>query len=159
LGYTPIGGALKNLRHRVARSTVATIRKEECIPPSDERPTSWQAFMRAHWNAFMAADFFTTEVWTVRGLITYYTVFVCNAHAERFVRSVKEECLNRRISLGEWHLRRALSEFLVHYHRQRNHQGLGNELIDGVEKPTSRPPRAASSAASIGLLNYYYRAE
>jgi hypothetical protein len=60
---------LKNLGHRVARSTVATILKEEGISPSDERPTSWQVLMRAHWNAFMAADFFTTGVWTVRGLI------------------------------------------------------------------------------------------
>jgi hypothetical protein len=81
VGATPASGALKNLGHRVARSTVATILKEKGIPPSYERPTSWQAFMRAHWNAFMAADYFTTEVWTVRGLITYYTVFVMAANA------------------------------------------------------------------------------
>ena len=55
----------------------------------------------------------------------------CNAHAERFVRSIKEECLNRVIPLGEGHFRRTLAEFVAHYHRERNHQGLGNELIDG----------------------------
>jgi hypothetical protein len=82
-GYTRIQGALKNLNHRVARSTIATILKAQGMPPSGERPTSWQAFLRAHWNAFMAADFFTTEVWTVRGLVTYYTMFVIELHSRR----------------------------------------------------------------------------
>jgi hypothetical protein len=82
-GYTRIQGALKNLNHRVARSTIATILKAQGSPPSGERPTSWQAFLRAHWNAFMAADFFTTEVWTVRGLVTYYTMFVIELHSRR----------------------------------------------------------------------------
>ena len=53
----------------------------------------------------------------------------CNAYAERFVRSIKEECLNRIVPLGEWHLRKALAEYVTHYHGERNHQGLGNELI------------------------------
>ena len=62
-GDTRIQGALKNLNHRVARSIIAAILKEQGIPPSGERSTSWQAILRAHWSAFMA-DFFTTEVWT-----------------------------------------------------------------------------------------------
>jgi putative transposase len=186
-----------------------------------ERPTSWQAFLRAHWKAVVAADFFTTEVWTVRGLVNYYTLFVielhsrrvsivgstphpdeafvrqvirqltaadegvldghrvlicdrdrkwslavrelletsgvrviqtpfrapnCNAHAERFVRSVKEECLDRLIPLGERHFGRALADFVVHYHRERNHQGLDNQVIDGLEVLPSERPRAAPSA-------------
>ena len=82
-GYTRIQGALKNLGHRVARSTIATILKQQGIPPSGERPTSWQTFLRAHWGAVVAADFFTTEVWTVRGLVTYYTVFVIELHSRR----------------------------------------------------------------------------
>ena len=82
-GYTRIQGALKNLNHRVARSTIATILKAQGIPPSGERPTSWQAFLRAHWGAVLAADFFTTEVWTVRGLVTYYTLFVIELHSRR----------------------------------------------------------------------------
>ena len=162
------------------------------MPPVPERPTSWQTFLRAHWGAIAGADFFTTEVWTWRGLVTFYTVFVidlasrrvqivgstphpdelfmrqvgrtltaaddgllrpasradlrprsrngvatvrarwatrgsascrrpyqapnANAYAERFVRSIKEECLDRMIPFGERHLpagrrgvRRALS--------------------------------------------------
>jgi transposase InsO family protein len=58
-----------------------------------------------------------------------------NAYAERFVRSIREECLDRLILFGERRLLRALDEFVTHYHRERNHQGLGNELI----APETRP--------------------
>jgi transposase InsO family protein len=230
-GYTRIQGALKNLGYRVARSTIATILKQEGIPPSNGRPTSWQTFLRAHWGALVAADFFTTEVWTLRGLVTYYTLVIelhsrrlhmvgstphpdeavvlqiarhltdgtdgaldgprflicardrkwssavrhlletsgvrvirtpfrspnCNAHAERCARSIKEERLKRVIPLGERHFRRTLAEFVVHYHRERNHQGLGNELIDGVggQHPRGRVWRRQRVG---GLLSYYYHA-
>ena len=63
-GYTRIQGALKNLRHRVGRSTVARTLKAHGIPPVPERPTSWRIFLRAHCGAISGADFFTTEVWT-----------------------------------------------------------------------------------------------
>jgi hypothetical protein len=56
------------------------------------------------------------------------------------VRSIKEECLDRLILLGERHLRCALAEFVAHYHAERNHQGLGNELIE----PLGRSKIAAS---------------
>jgi putative transposase len=200
-GYTRIQGALKNVGHRVGRSTIARMMKAAGMPPVPERPTSWQTFLRAHWGAIAGADFFTTEVWTWRGLVTYYTVFVidlasrrvqvlgstphpdelfmrqvsrtlstaedgrlrdhrvlicdrdgkwsggvrqlladagirtvctpvrapnANAHAERFVRSIKDECLDRIIPIGERHFRRALTEFVAHYHHERNHQGIGN---------------------------------
>jgi putative transposase len=48
-----------------------------------ERPTSWQTFLRAHWDAIAGADFFTTEVWTWRGLVTFYTVFVIDLTSRR----------------------------------------------------------------------------
>ena len=204
-GYTRIQGALKNVGHRVGRSTIARILKRHGLPPVPERPTSWQTFLRAHWGAIAGADFFTTEVWTWRGLVTYYTVFAidlasrrvqivassphpndlfmrqvsrtltgpdgplgdhrvllcdrdrkwsrdvrqllgdagvhvvqtpfqapnANAYAERFVRSIKHECLDRMVPLGERHFRRTLREFVEHYHRERNHQGLENRLIEG----------------------------
>ena len=59
-----------------------------------------------------------------------------NAYAERFVRSIKEECLNRMIFIGEAALRRAVREFMAHYHAERNHQRLGNRLIR-AEQPSS----------------------
>ena len=67
----------------MARSTIASILKAEGIPPSRERPTTWRTFLRAHWPALVAADFFTTEVWTARGLVTYYTVFVIELRSRR----------------------------------------------------------------------------
>jgi putative transposase len=231
-GYTRIQGALKNLGHRVARSTIAKILREQGIPPSRERPMTWRTFLRAHWHALFAADFFTTEVWTVRGLVTYYTLFVielhsrqvhllgstphpdeafviqtmrhltndvdgvlrgdrllicdrdrkwsaavehllatagvrvirtplqapnCNAHAERFVRSIRDECLDRVIPFGDRHFRRTLAEFVAHYHGERNHQGLDNELIDHPPRQrTGGPVRRRQRIG--GLLSYYYRA-
>ena len=174
------------------------------------------------------ADFFTTEVWTWRGLVTYYTVFVielasrrvqvlgstphptelfmgqvvrmvttvddgllashrvlicdrdrkwtravrrgfaeagirvvltptrapnANAYAERFVRSIKEECLDQMIPMGERHFRHALTEFVEHYHRERNHPGLDNRLIAGppVLEITSRVRRRPRLG---GILNF-----
>jgi helix-turn-helix protein len=82
-GYTRIQGALKNLGHRVGRSTIARILKAHGLPPVPERPTSWQTFLRAHWSVIAGADFFTTEVWTWRGLVTYYTVFVIDLASRR----------------------------------------------------------------------------
>jgi putative transposase len=231
-GYTRIQGALKNVGHRVARSTIASILKAEGIPPSRERPMTWRTFLRAHWPALIAADFFTTEVWTARGLVTYYTLFVielhsrrvhvasstpspdqafvvqairslsnaidgvladgcvlicdrdrkwssavlefleqegvrivqtpfrapnCNAYAERFVRSIKEECLARVIPLGERHLRRTIAEFVTHYHAERNHQGIGNELIQPLGRADGHGPICRRQRIG-GVLNYYYRA-
>ena len=231
-GYTRIQGALQNVGHRVGRSTIRRILKAAGLPPVPQRPTSWQTFLRAHWGAIAGADFFTTEVWTWRGLVTYYTVFVidlasrrvqvlgstphpealfmqqvvrtltmaegggvdapqvlicdrdrkwsgdvrrrlrdagirvvltperapnANAYAERFVRSIKEECLDRLIPIGERHFRRAVAEYVEHYHGERNHQGLDNRLISGppVIKMTSRVRRHPRLG---GLLNFYERA-
>ena len=69
-GYSRIQGALDNLDHRVARSTIAKILKEHGMSPVPGRPLSWRTFLAAHWGKGAAADFFTTEVWTPRGLVT-----------------------------------------------------------------------------------------
>jgi putative transposase len=82
-GYTRIQGALKNARHCVGRSTIARILKTHGLPPVPERPTSWRTFLRAHQDAIADADFFTTEVWTWRGLVTVYTVFVISLGSRR----------------------------------------------------------------------------
>jgi putative transposase len=202
--------------------------KAQGLPPAPKRPTSWHTFLRAHWGAISAADFFTTEVWTWRGLVTFYTVFVidlasrrvqilgatphpddafmrqitrtltmadqqtrrvlicdrdakwsaavrerlteagirvvqtpfqapnANAYAERFVRSINEECLDRLIPIGEGHFRRAVQQFVTHYHRERNHQWLENALIEGA--PPGHVGRVHRRQRLGGLLNYYSRA-
>jgi transposase InsO family protein len=216
----------------VGRGTIANVLKREGIEPAPERGrrASWSVFLKAHWRSIVAADFFTAEVWSFRGL-TYYVLFGIelakrvvhvagittqpneswmmqvarnltdqfsgcladkthlivdrdtkytvqfrrliaesrtavirlpprspnlNAYAERFVRSIKEECLDRMIFVGQAALRRAVSEFVAHYHRERNHQGLRNRLIQPE-------PRCLAAGASIyrrerlgGMLSFYY---
>ena len=80
----------------------------------------------------------------------------CNPHAERFVRSVKEECLDRMNLFGRSALLRALHEYRLHYLRERNQQGLGNQLLD--PSPTNtHGPNVQCRERLGGLLRYYYR--
>ena len=79
-----------------------------------------------------------------------------NAHAERWVRSVKEEALSKLILFGEGSLRRTLSEYLVHFHRERNHQGKGNVLLFPLNRP-SAPSSDRCRKRLGGLLKYYHR--
>ena len=81
-----------------------------------------------------------------------------NAFAERFVRSVKSECLSKRIPIGVPMLRRALCEFMEHYHRERNHQGLGNQLIVPPHLSSSKSERIDRRMRLGGMLNFYQRA-
>jgi len=205
-GYRRIQGALSNLGHELARSTIAKILERHGIEPAPERSrkTTWKEFLSRHWELIVAADFFTVEVWTRRGLQRFMVLFLIelstrkveiagiatianglwmsqigrnlsgagegilqgkrylihdrdplftteflemladlgvksvklpprspnlNAHAERFVRTIKEACLERMILFGEESLRTAIHNFVAHYHTERNHQGLGNRLI------------------------------
>jgi len=82
-GDTRIQGALKNVGHRVGRATIRYILKAAGLPPVPQRPTSWQTFLKAHWGVIAGADFFTTEVWTWQGLVTYYVVFVIDLASRR----------------------------------------------------------------------------
>ena len=82
-GYSRIQGALKNVDHRVGRSTMRRIVKAAGLPPVPQGPTSCQTFLRVHWGAITGADFFTTEVWTWRGLVTYYKGFVIDLASRR----------------------------------------------------------------------------
>jgi hypothetical protein len=83
-----------------------------------------------------------------------------NAFAERWVRSVKEECLSKLVLFGEGPLRRALAEFLEHYHEERNHQGKGNVLLFPSVGATQAGPCSTVRRLQRlgGLLNYYSRA-
>jgi hypothetical protein len=79
-----------------------------------------------------------------------------NANAERFVRSIKDECLDRMIFVGQASLRCAVAEYMNHYHAERNHQGLENRLIDSTG--TQAKSGAIQRHARLGgTLNFYYR--
>jgi putative transposase len=233
-GYRRLQGALANLGHTVARTTIANILKGHGIEPAPERSrkTTWREFLRRHWGQIIAADFFTVEVWTCSGLKRFIVLFfidlstrrvqiggiansanglwmsqiarnltdavdgffmgkrylihdrdplytkefLCiladvdiqsvklpprspnlNAYAERFVRTIKEDCLDQMIFFGQDALRNAIREFVAHYHGERNHQGLDNRLIMGSEatERLSGPVRRRRRLG--GMLNYYYR--
>jgi putative transposase len=234
-GYDRIAGALANLGYQVCDQTVGNVLQRHALPPAPERKhtTSWAAFIRIHLALLAGTDFFTAEVLTLRGLVTYYVLFFIhlesrrvdiagitvhpderwmqqiarnvtmegcgalredcryllhdrdtkytqsfraiiasgqveplmlparspnlNAYAERWVRSVKEECLRNVILFGERSLRRALKEYIEHYHAERNHQGKGNVLLfprhraGDCERPVQCRKRLG------GLLRYYHQ--
>ena len=80
-----------------------------------------------------------------------------NAFAERFVLSIRRECLDRIVPLGEGHLRRVVSEFVAHYHRERNHQGLENRLIEAAT-PANGNGSVVRQERLGGILSFYHRA-
>jgi transposase InsO family protein len=80
-----------------------------------------------------------------------------NAFAERFVRSIKEECLSRMIFFGVRSLRYALAEYVKHYHCERNHQGLGNRIPQSSALNHESTARVRWRTRLGGMLSYYYR--
>jgi hypothetical protein len=80
-----------------------------------------------------------------------------NAYAERWVRSVKEECLSKIILFGERSLRRALNEYVTHYHAERNHQGKSNVLLFRRVTQTRLEEPVRCRERLGGLLNYYHQ--
>jgi putative transposase len=233
-GYDKIAGALVNLGYEVSDQTVGNVLRRHGIPPAPERKrtTLWAEFIRAHLAVLAGTDFFSVEVLTLWGLVTYYVLFFIhlesrkvdiagitvhpneewmkqmarnatmegwgtlrdcryllhdrdtkytqsfraiiksgrvktlalparspnlNAYAERWVRSVKEECLSKLILFGERSLRRALSEYVAHYHAERNHQGKANVLLFPRVTETCRDGPVQCRERLGGLLHYYHR--
>ena len=84
----------------------------------------------------------------------------CSPHAERFVKTMRCECLNHLVFFGERHLRYVLKEFMAHYHAERFHQGLGGRLI---ERPAGSANQSKSQGKVVcrsrlgGMLNFYHR--
>ncbi len=65
----------------------------------------------------------------------------CNSHAERFVKSIKGECLRHFVFFGERHLRYVIGDYMAHYHEERFHQGLGSKLISTAAANDNAAPR------------------
>lgn len=232
-GYDRIAGALANLGYEVCDQTVGNVLRRHGLPPARKRGTTWADFIRTHPDLLAGTDFFTAEVLTPRGMVTYYVLFfihlesrrvsiagitlhpdeawmkqmarnatmadgggapgACryllhdrdtkftqsfrailasgqvaplalpaqspnlNAYSERWVRSVKEECLSRIILFGERSLRRALSTYVDHYHAERNHQGKGNILLFPRARDRQREGPVRCHERLGGLLRYYHR--
>ncbi len=84
-GYTRLRGALKNVGLELGRSTIARILKEQGIEPAPIRGKTmpWKTFLKAHWGAIAAADFFSVEVLTVGGLVRHLVLFVIDLKTRR----------------------------------------------------------------------------
>jgi putative transposase len=80
-----------------------------------------------------------------------------NAYAECFVGSIKAECLSRLLFFGEASLRRAIRQYMTHYHHERNHQGVNNHLLEVAVNDSSYTGRVVQRERLGGVLNYYYR--
>ncbi|MEO2017317.1 MAG: integrase core domain-containing protein [Fuerstiella sp.] len=80
-----------------------------------------------------------------------------NAYMERWFRSLKSECLDRMIFFGQRSFERAVADFVQHYHAERNHQGLGNELIEPDEQVGCTTGRIECRERLGGMLKYYHR--
>jgi hypothetical protein len=233
-GYDRIAGALANLGYQISDQTVGNVLRRHGLPPAPERKrtTTWAAFVRTHLALLAGTDFFTAEVLTLRGLVTYYVLFFIhlesrrvyiagitvhpnelwmkqiarnvtmddcgalrdcryllhdrdtkftrsfraiivsgrveplalparspnlNAYAERWVRSVKQECLSKVILFGERSLRRALSNYVDHFHTERNHQGKRNVLLFPRVTDRQREGPVRCRERLGGLLRYYHR--
>jgi putative transposase len=231
-GYRRMQGALANLGHGIDKLTVRNILRRHHMDPAPQRrrtDMSWGQFLKLHWEVLAATDFFTVEVATWHGLVTYSVLVVMewatrrveiagitphptaafmqqcarqltdpfegfllskrslihdrdtkftsafdgmlkdsgveplllpprspnlNAHCERFVRSIKEEALNQMVILGERALYYAIQQYLAHYHTERNHQGLGNQLITPEPDIGSRSGQVRRRKRLGGLLSY-----
>ncbi len=234
-GFTRLRDTLKENGFTVCRNTVKNILERNGLTPSPERKKgmSWAEFTKTHWEALVGTDFFTWEVLTPFGLVTYYVLFFIrqktrevhlagittnpdmrwmvqiaknltmpewgflkkgdillhdrggqfcpafrrilqnegiktlmlpfrspnlNAYAERWVRSVKEECLSGLIIMGEPMLRNALREYIAHFHTERPHQGLKAIPFPAPELSRGSPKGKVQRRQRLGgLLNFYYR--
>jgi putative transposase len=83
--YDRIAGALENLGYKVSDQSVGNILRRHGILPAPERKktTTWNEFIRSHMEVLAGADFFTAEVWTKRGLVTYYVLFIIQMASRR----------------------------------------------------------------------------
>ena len=137
-GYSRIQGALQNVGHRVGRTTISNIFKENGIDPAPERGkrTTWSQFLKTHWNVLAATDFFTVDVWGPRGLVIFYVLFLID------VVRLPPRSPN-------------LNAYAAHYHRERNHQGVDNRLIEPDDRPGSTIDAIECVQRLGGMLCFY----
>lgn len=231
-GYIRMQGQLKYLGYKVCPKTIANILKKEGLEPQPDRQrkTTWAEFIKIHWQSLTAIDFFTCEIYTLKGLTRYMVLVVIDystrkveiagiveqgdgnwmkqmarnltdpisgflkdkrylihdrdplytkafieilqsagikhvksmpmapnfsPFVERFIKSIKVECLDRMLIFGEKHLRYVITSYIEHYHQERPHQGLDNQII---YPPPQGTGRIVHQERLGGLLKFYKRA-
>src|SRR5438094_8157285 len=150
-GYDRIVGALANLGYTVSDQTVGNILKRHGIPPAPERKTTttWKEFIRTHMDVLVATDFFTAEVWTLGGLVTYYVLFFIHlgsrkVYVARVTPHPNESCMVQvasNVTMEEWSVL-APGQYLIH-DRDTKFCAAFQQIIDdaGVERVVL-PPRS-----------------
>ena len=150
-GYDRIVGALANLGYTVSDQTVGNILKRHGLPPAPERKltTTWKEFIRTHLDVLVATDFFTTEVWTLGGLVTYYVLFFIHlgsrqVHVAGVTPHPNEAWMvqvARNVTMEEWGFL-SPGQYLIH-DRDTKFCAAFQHLIDdaGVERVVL-PPRS-----------------
>lgn len=233
-GAERINGALSHLGIELCHQTILNVLKRNGLHPAPKRSKdiSWTKFLAMHLDVTVATDFFTVEVFTARGLVTYYVLFFIdlgtrivhiagitanpneqwmvqiarnltmndepffegkkflihdrdskyskkfrkifehygvkairlppyspnlNAFAERWVGSIKSECLERLILFGRGSLERAVQQYVMHYNFERTHQGKNNEILidESLAADLESPVKVTHRIGS--LLSYYHR--
>jgi len=164
-GYQRIVGEINGLGLRVSATTVRKILREAGISPAGERSgLSWRAFLRQQAQSLLAVDFFTVEtfddVFASEGIQVVKTPVrapKANAFAERFVGTVRRECLDWLLILNRRHLGHVLRVFVDHYNAQRPHRSL-----DLVPPAAIGRERAVASSSDLkrrdrlgGLIHEY----
>src|SRR5216684_5318354 len=150
-GYDRIVGALANLGPTISDQTVGNILKRHGIPPAPERKTTttWKEFIRPHMDVLVATDFFTAEVWTLGGLVTYYVLFFLHLGSRRIhvagVTPHPNEAwmvqVARNVTMEEWGFL-ASGQYLIH-DRDTKFCAVFQQIIDdaGIERVVL-PPRS-----------------
>ena len=150
-GYDRIVGALANLGYTVSDQTVGNVLKRHGLPPAPERKktTTWKEFIRTHMDVLVATDFFTTEVWTLGGLVTYYILFFLHlgsrqVHAAGVTPHPNETWMvhvARNVTMEEWGCLLP-GQYLIHDRDTKFCQAF-QQIIDdaGVERIVL-PPRS-----------------
>jgi putative transposase len=151
-GYDRIVGALANLGYTISAQTVGNMLKRHGLPPAPERrTTTWKAFIRTHMDVLVATDFFTTEVWTLDGLVTYYVLFFIHLGSRKIhiagVTPHPNEAwmvqVARNVTMEEWGFL-SPGQYLIH-DRDGNYCPAFQQLIDtaGVKR-VPLPPRSTN---------------
>ncbi len=150
-GYDRIVGALANLGYTISDQTVGNILKRHGLPPAPERKTTttWKEFIRTHLEVLVATDFFTAEVWTLGGLMTYYVLFFLHlgsrkVHVAGITPHPNEAWMAqvaRNMTMEEWGVL-SPGQYLIH-DRDTKFCATFQQIIDdaGIERVVL-PPRS-----------------
>src|SRR5438874_7785445 len=150
-GYDRIVGALANLGYTISDQTVGTILKRHGVPPAPERKTTttWKEFIRTHMDVLVATDFFTAEVWTLGGLVTYYVLFFIHVgsrqvHIAGMTPHPNETWMMqvaRNVTMEEWGFL-APGQYLIH-DRDGKYCSTFQQMIEAAGiKRVPLPPRS-----------------